>query len=120
MQLLQTIAYDIAPETAQLSSDRQEAQSLVSELALSSSAIAPTQATLLETWQNNLWKNINGWAAGNSYLQNTATSLRFAYFQTAVRLEDYYMNQGFEAMQARPLAIATLRAMLEVPLEKFE
>ena len=120
VQLLQTIAYDIAPETAQLSSDRQEAQSLVSELALSSSAIAPTQATLLETWQNNLWKNINGWAAGNSYLQNTATSLRFAYFQTAVRLEDYYMNQGFEAMQARPLAIATLRAMLEVPLEKFE
>ena len=120
IQLLQTIAYDIAPETAQLTAERQAAQNLVSELALSSTAINPTQATLLETWQNSTWRNINSWSAGNAYLENLANSLRFAYLQSAVRMEDYYMNQGFEAAEARALSIASLRAILEVPLRQFE
>ena len=120
VQLLQTIAYDLAPETAQLTAERQAAQSLVSELALATTAINATQATLLETWQGNLWRNLNSWAAGNSYLLQATTSLRLAYFQTAVRMEDYYMNQGFNTAEARAMAIATLRAMLEVPLSQFE
>lgn len=120
VKLLQTIAFDIAPEASRLTAERQATQSLLSELALSTEAVAPTQATLLDTWQNNLWQNVNSWAAKDAYLQGVATSLRFAYFQSAVRLEDYFMDRGFDSMQARPLAIAALRAMLEVPLEKFE
>ncbi len=120
VQLLETIAYDMNPEAIRLTSERQATQSLLSELALSNTAIAPAQATLLETWQNTLWRNLNGWASGNAYLQNVATSLRFAYFQSAVRMEDYFMDKGFSAAQARPLAIACLRAIVEVPLEDFE
>lgn len=120
IQLLQTIAYDIAPRQASLDTERKEAQSLVNELATADNPIGPTQATLLETWQNNLWRNINAWPGDNTYLQKVVGSLRFTYLQSAVRLEDYYMDKGFTAAQARPLAIATLRAMLEVPLEQFE
>ncbi|MEO0875104.1 MAG: peptidoglycan-binding domain-containing protein [Bacteroidota bacterium] len=120
VQLLQTIAFDLTPETAQLTAERQAAQSLVSELALSNTAINPTQATLLETWQNSTWRNINNWSAGNAYLQNAVNSLRFTYLQSTVRMEDYYMNRGLNAAEARSLTIATLRAMLEVPLGQFE
>ena len=120
VQLLQTIAFDLAPATAQLAAERQAAQNLVSDLALSNTAINPTQATLLETWQSSTWRNINNWSAGNAYLQNVANSLRFTYLQSMVRMEDYYMNQGRNAVEARVLAVATLRAMLEVPLRQFE
>lgn len=120
VQLLETIAYDMNPEAVRLGAERQATKSLLSELALSNTAIAPAQATLLETWQNTLWRNLNGWASGNAYLQNVAASLRFSYFQSAVRMEDYFMDQGFTAAQARPLAIACLRAIVEVPLEDFE
>lgn len=120
VQLLETIAYDMNPQAATLTAERRASKSLLSELALSNTAIAPAQATLLESWQNTLWRNLNGWGSGNAYLQNVATSLRFAYFQSAVRMEDYFMDKGFTATQARPLAIACLRAIVEVPLEDFE
>jgi hypothetical protein len=37
-----------------------------------------------------------------------------------VRLEDYFMDQGFDETQAKGLALATLQTIVGTPLDRFE
>jgi len=46
--------------------------------------------------------------------------LRLAYCQSQVRLEDYFLDQGFKSTEARQLALAALQAIVGVPLERFQ
>ncbi|MEL7221665.1 MAG: peptidoglycan-binding domain-containing protein, partial [Bacteroidota bacterium] len=114
VQILQTICMDISNDTQASIGEGQRLQ-----LYQSNTPLPIDQGTLLENWQQNRWAKIENWAATDSYLLETAQSLSFAYFQTLVRLEDFYMDKGFDAVPARHLAIATIKTIVGNALERF-
>jgi hypothetical protein len=98
----------------------QEAAGRQNQLYYRTTGPPATEATILETWQNNLFRNVDRWAGTDPLLQPTANALKMAYFQSQVRIEDHYMNQGVGETVARQLSIAALRAIAGVPLKRFE
>ncbi len=120
VQLLQSIALDMTPAAWKQSDQLQAAANKRYELYLRKAALSVTEATLLENWHKSLWLNIDKWALQDPFLMETATTLRFAYFQCLVRVEDHYMDQGLSPNEARTLGIAVVRAITQVPLGRFQ
>lgn len=114
IQLLQAICMDISNSDQPLTAENQRIQ-----LYQSNKPVPIDQGTLLESWQQSRWVQLEKWAATDAYLLETAKSLSFAYFQSLVRLEDLYMNKGFDAVAARHLAIATIKTIVGTSLDRF-
>lgn len=120
VQLLNAIALDLNPAARNQTEALQEAAGRQNQLYYRTTGPPATEATILETWQNNLFHNVDRWAGTDPLLQPTANALKMAYFQSQVRIEDHYMNQGVGEAVARQLSIAALRAIAGVPLKRFE
>lgn len=120
VQLLQSVALDMTPATWQQRDQLQAAANKRYEYYLRKTALPPAEVTLVENWHKAIWQNIDRWALQDPYLQETATTLRFAYFQCLVRAEDYYMDQGLSPSEARALGLAVVRAITQVPLGRFQ
>ncbi len=70
-------------------------------------------------WYNQTLAGLDGWATIDPLHDRLVTAFKVAFFQTQVRLEDYFMNKGLKLEQARGLAIATLKTMVEAHLMRF-
>ncbi len=88
-------------------------------LYLASQALNNTQRAEIEAWNGNLWNSLNGWSALDPMHQRLVDAFTVAYHQTQIRLEDYFMNKGFQTEQAKGMALATLRTMVGPHLERF-
>ena len=119
VQLLYTIAMDINPEASSQTSKLNAAAVRRYQLSLTDKPLSVSQFTLLNNWQNSSWENIEKWVGNDPFLIETANALQFAYFQSQVRLEDYYMDKGFEERAAQALALASLQAIAGVAFERF-
>jgi len=119
IQVLYTIAMDINPPAASQTSKLNAASVRRYQLSLMDKPLGPSQLTLLSNWQNSSWKNINEWAAKDPFLSEISAALAVAYFQSQVRLEDYYMDKGFGQEEAKTLALASLQAVVGVAFERF-
>jgi len=120
IQLLQTIAMDLNPAAIAQTEALQEAAGRQNILYYQTTGLPATEATILETWQQNLFRNVDRWAGTDPLLAPTAQALKMAYFQSQVRIEDHYLDQGVSEAVARQLSIAALRAIAGVPLKRFE
>jgi hypothetical protein len=120
IQLLQTIAMDLNPAAIAQTEALQEAAGRQNILYFQTTGLPATEATILETWQNNLFLNVDRWAGTDPLLAPTTQALKMAYFQSQVRIEDHYLDQGVSEAVARQLSIAALRAIAGVPLKRFE
>ena len=120
IQLLQTIAMDLNPAALAQTEALQEAAGRQNILYYQTTGLPATEATILETWQQNLFRNVDRWAGSDPLLAPTAMALKMAYFQSQVRIEDHYLDQGVSEAVARQLSIAALRAIAGVPLKRFE
>lgn len=120
VQLLTTIAMDLNPAARQQTEALQEAAGRQNILYQQTTSLPATEATFLETWQQNLFRNIDRWAGDDPVLAATAQTLKLAYFQSQVRIEDHYLDQGTSAAVARQLSIATLKTIAGIPLKRFE
>lgn len=89
------------------------------QLFLAPRALEVDENQFVEQWNDQLWANLNAWGSRDPLHQKLVTSLKVAYFQSQVRLEDYYMNKGFNLTQAKGLALATLKTIVGYPLERF-
>lgn len=120
VQLLQTIAMDLNPAAIAQTEALQEAAGRQNILYYQTTGLPATEATILETWQQHLFRNIDRWAGTDPLLAPTAQALKMAYFQSQVRIEDHFLDQGVSEALARQLSIAALRAIVGVPLKRFE
>ena len=73
----------------------------------------------LESWNRSIWQGLNAWAASDPFHAELVTALKISYFQSQVRLEDYFMDQGFKVGDAKGLALATLESLVGYYLERF-
>ena len=120
VQLLQTIAMDLNPAAITQTEALQEAAGRQNILYGQTKGLPATEATMLETWQQNLFRNVDRWSGADPLLAPTAQALKMAYFQAQVRIEDHILDQGVTEAVARQLSIASLRAIAGVPLKRFE
>lgn len=120
IQLLHTIAMDLNPAALSQTEALQEAAGRQNILYYQTTGLPATEATILETWQQNLFRNVDRWAGTDPLLAPTAQALKMAYFQSQVRIEDHYLDLGTSEAVARQLSIAALRAIAGVPLKRFE
>ena len=118
-RILQAIALDLNADkklnTLRLARDATRR----SYLYMSPAPLSNSDMEALMTWDKSLWKGLNGWASRDPLNKNTLTALKAAYFQTYVLLEDFYMDKGLKASQAKGLALATLQTMVGYHLERF-
>lgn len=119
VQLLYTIAMDLSPNAINQNSKLNAAAVKRYQLALSTTPLHASEETLLTNWENTRWTNISQWASTDLFLLETTNALRFAYYQSQVRLEDYYLDKGFEIREAKTLALASLQAIVGVAFERF-
>lgn len=119
VQILYTIAMDINPQAISQTNKLNAAAVKRYQLSLTASPLHASEETLLNNWERSTWANISQWASTDLFLLETTNALRFAYYQSQVRLEDYYMDKGFEPRAAKTLALASLQAIIGVAFERF-
>lgn len=88
-------------------------------LFLAPQALSKGQTRELEIWNQNLMNGLNAWGARDPFNQRLVTAFKASYFQSQIRFEDYFMDQGFKKEQAQGLAWATLQSIVGYHLERF-
>jgi hypothetical protein len=64
--------------------------------------------------------NLGHWAQRDPLHQRFLPPFKILFYQTAVRLEDFFMDKGFGSEEARVLALATLRSSVGPSLQRFQ
>ena len=119
LKLLETIAEDLNPTgKIDIATMRENAYKR-SRLLLLDRTLSPEAATAAESWHTNLWKGLDAWAQEDLLHQKLVLPLRVAYFQSMVRLEDYFMDKGQNPKVARQLAAETLRTIIGIHLDEY-
>ncbi len=119
IKVLQAIAADMNTDskvnTGRLSADASKR----AHLFTSPQALNASEAKTIESWNTDLWNNLNAWSSRDPIHQRVVVALKVAYFQSQVRLEDYFMDQGFSADESKGLALATLETLVGYYLDRF-
>lgn len=111
LKLLQVIAEDLAP--IQLDSKTlSAAQSTRARLLLAPKIMDTSDQIHIEGWNRSLWNGLDAWAEKDPVLKRIAVPLKVTYYQSQVRLEDYFMGKGFKPKAATHLALATLKTIV--------
>lgn len=102
-------------------------------LYLSPNALSKDEITTYEQEHEKLWRALDKWAnVDGEYLEDTDrkrqrmtkrrhryTALKLAYYAAFFRLEDFFFDKGFDAKQARGLALKAIPAILNFSLEEY-
>lgn len=119
LQVLEKIAEDFLVD-AQLDQEMvTRASAARSSLYLIETPLGPEMSKELDEWHQTLWRNADVWAQQDQINRRDVNTLRIAYFQAQVRLEDFFMDKNFRPQEARHLALATLRSSIGYYLKKF-
>ncbi len=119
VKLLYTIAADLNDDPVFDPTRLSSAASTRSQLYLADDPLTDAQQAATEVWRQKLLDNLNIWATRDPLHQRMATALKAAFFQSQVRLEDYYLDQEFNAEEAKGLALATLQTVVNYHLRRF-
>jgi len=119
VRTLLAVASDLNGDAERDNAKWGQASSLRAQLYLSEEPLSSDMGKVVTSWNERLWQNMDNWGAEDPVHQRIVTALKVSFFQTQVLLEDYYMNQGFEAKDAKPLALATMRTLVGYQLERF-
>ena len=89
------------------------------KLYLNPRELNPMELRNALNWSTQLWSRLNRWAAADPLHQRIVKALKVMYYQSQVRLEDYFMDKGYSSDQATGLAIATLQTLVGYHLQRF-
>lgn len=82
-------------------------------------ALSTIDQTVVVAWHNKMTEGLTNWASRDAMLKDMGDSFKMLYFQSYVLLEDFYMNKGLNANDAKNLSIATLRGLVGPYLDRF-
>ncbi len=114
-----TIANDLDARKTQDKTLAAAAASRRAQLFMAPLPLDKRSVAELENWNRSLWQGLNAWAAADPLHKDIVTALKISYFQSQVRLEDYFMDQGFKVGDAKGLALATLESLVGYQLQRF-
>jgi len=119
LRLATAIAFDLNPNQNLSTNRLQQAATQRAELYLAGTALPEYEKQAVTRWNRRLWEGLNRWSAADPMHSQIVKALKVAYYQSQVRLEDYFMDQGYNAEEAEGLALATLKTLVGYHLERF-
>jgi len=119
VRTLVAAALDLNPDQQLDEKKLSQAASLRAKLYLTQQALSRALTREVEAWDQLLWTHLTAWGERDVTFKRTVTALRISYYQAQVRLEDYYMDRGFTASEAKGLSLATLRTLVGYHLQRF-
>jgi hypothetical protein len=96
-----------------------QAASERSRLYLAPKALNSTEQKAVKRWSKNLVNGLNSWGARDPMHQQMVTTFRVLFFQSQVRLEDYFMDKGYKKEEAEGLALAALHTLVAYHTQRF-
>ena len=111
-KLLKTIAADLDPS---IDTDKNKLAAYTSKRAklfIAPQKMTTGEAAEVSVWHKTLWTQMESWGATDPIHEQRVTALKVAYFQSQVRVEDYFMNKGFTYKEAKPLAMCVLQTIV--------
>lgn len=118
IKILETIAAEFNAGDTDPNIQAKEAAARTS-LMLTQQPLSANLNQEMETWNTRLWQGVSIWGNADPIHKRMTTSLKVAYYQAQVRLEDYFMDKGFRENEAKGLALATLRSVVGTELDRF-
>lgn len=119
IKLLHTIAMDLNPSKKLNTNELTQAAALRTMLYNAPKPLSAADIKDTESWYNKLIKGLDNWAVNDPVNKQTVTAFKTVFYQSQVRLEDYFMDKGFKTDAAKSLALVTLRTLVEYHLERF-
>ncbi|TXB61674.1 SPOR domain-containing protein [Phaeodactylibacter luteus] len=118
-RVLVSIAADLNDTQAFNASRLQQAATERARLYLAPQALNEEEQKGVEKWHQNLINGLNSWSVRDPLNERLSAAFKAMYFQTQVRLEDYFMDKGFDRKKAQGLALATLHTLVAYHMERF-
>ncbi|MEL6864405.1 MAG: hypothetical protein AAFP19_08305 [Bacteroidota bacterium] len=110
LKLLSSVATDLNPNSGANSAQNIAGYATMrSRLIMAPKALSKDTQQEVENWHRNFLNGIDRWQSTDPLHVQMVEPLKIAYFQSMVRLEDYFMDKGFKSKEARGLAISTLQ-----------
>jgi len=119
IEVLQAIAADLNAGEMPNATVMGAATSRRAQLSLSTRALTDAAWKETENWNARTWVGLNGWATRDPLNEQMVTAFKMVFFQSQVLLEDYYMDRGIKAEDAKGLALATLKTLVGPYVERF-
>ncbi len=119
--LLKTIVSDLNPSPGK-TDPKTAAEKKLKQEELLAAKKAPNAAeyAYIDSWNESLWNGINAWEKSDPLHKRMTTPLKIAYFQSWALFEDFFMNKGFEARDARAMSLYVLQNIVEPALSGYK
>lgn len=111
-QLLKTIASDLDPRFGKDKEQLAAYNSKRAQLYMAPQKMTSGDAKEALVWHKSLWTSMETWGNSDPVHDQRVTALKVAYFQSQVRIEDYFMDKGFSYKEAKPLAMCVLQTIV--------
>lgn len=89
------------------------------EMYLAPQPVSQNESLILGQWNTNLWSSLDQWALRDPMNERLIQSFKVLYYQSLSRMEDYFLDKGFNAEQAKGMAMMTLFTVVGYHLERF-
>jgi len=119
VRMLVTIAADLSGKTSFNEKRLAQAATERSRLYMAPKPLNSNEAKAVENWNKNLLKGLETWSAQDPLHEKLATAFKSMYFQAQVRLEDYFMDKGYDRKKSTALALATLHTLVAYHMQRF-
>ena len=119
VRLLVTLAASISSQDQFDQKRLSQAATERSRLYMAPQPLNSQERKAVENWDKNLMSGLNTWSAQDPLHGRLGEAFKAMYLQTQVRLEDYFMDKGYERKEATALALATLHTLVAYHMERF-
>ncbi len=119
LNLLQVVAEDLNPSDAADGASMAQYASKRAELLLLPTALSAGQQKEAEAWHQNLWKGLDAWEKADALHGKLLHPFKITYFQSLVRLEDFYMDKGMKPKAARGLSLCMLQTIVGPHMQTY-
>ena len=111
-KLLKTIATDLDPFYDVKKEDSAEDARERAFFYNNPAALTKVEKNDISVWHKSFWTALNEWGNSDPIHDQRCVALKVAYFQSQVRLEDYFMDKRFSYKDAKPMAMAVLKTII--------
>ncbi len=114
---LDPLAEEEKPKSA--SAEKQAYITKRTELFVAPKKPSNAEVEILDKWNKNLWTALDKWSTTDPLHQKMVVPFKVAYYNTYDKLENHYARKGFTQLEAKGLALMTLRSFVNYHLNSY-
>lgn len=80
---------------------------------------AISKTKVVEDWHQQMWKGLDALGEKDALHQKQLNSFKLAYYLSQIQLENYFIDKGFSAKDASPMALRVMQTYLSYPLRAY-